>query len=201
MKVLALFVVLALVAVVLGGSSVNVWLTSSDSVTAAAIKLLEPQETIGLSASKPQADISIAVDTSSVLQKILGYGAGLPQASASVLINLKRQNSGLYNEVMERLFGSSAVGASISAVRFPVGSCDFSIQNTTYDESYNDYDLSDFAIDPDSEMIVEVLKDAKVLNPALTVIGKMLRMLLICGQRRAYSSSHVQHRRGLLRRG
>jgi O-glycosyl hydrolase len=167
-----LVVVAALVLALVRCDSVKVWLTTSDPQSASVIKLLEPQQERTLSFEKTQQDVTITIDSSTILQKIVGYGAGMPQSSASVLVNLKRNNYELYGQVMEKLFGTSESGARISAVRFPVGSCDFSIHNTTYDESYNDFDLRSFAIDADSEMIVEVLRDAMMLNPSLVLIGR-----------------------------
>ncbi len=74
------------------------------------------------------------INSSKKLQQILGYGAGLPQASAKVLIDLKRRNEKLYGYTMNKLFGSKNDGAGINILRFPMGSSDFSIVNTSYDE-------------------------------------------------------------------
>jgi glucosylceramidase len=158
-----------------GSSAIQVksWLTTADPVTGAALKLLEAQEPIDGAGftRRLSTDADFGIDISSTKQKIIGYGAGLPQASASVLFNLKERSAELYNAVVEQLFTTSNGGAGINILRFPIGSCDFSIHNTSYDEHENDYDLENFAIDDDSKMIVEVLKDALAVNPGLVIIG------------------------------
>ena len=156
---------------------IDTWLTSSDLQTGDPLKLLERQaprfvkQNVADSGNESNT-IRIEIMANDVLQSIVGYGAGLPQSSAFVLVQLKRKNSSLYHSVMDKLFGSADDEARISVIRFPVGSCDFSIQNTSYDEHVNDFDLSWFALDPDSEYIAEVLLDAVSINPALTLIGK-----------------------------
>jgi glucosylceramidase len=163
----------ALSAVGSSAIQVNSWLTTADPVTGAALKLLEAQEPIDGTefARRLTTDADFGIDISSTKQKIIGYGAGLPQASASVLFNLKKRSAELYNAVVEQLFTTSNGGAGINILRFPIGSCDFSIHNTSYDEHNNDYDLEYFAIDDDSKMIVQVLKDALAVNPGLVIIG------------------------------
>lgn len=62
---------------------------------------------------------------------------------------------------MNALFGSSINGgAGLNILRFPIGSCDFSLTMTSYDEVSGDYTLSQFQIDNDSEYIIEVIQDA-----------------------------------------
>ena len=51
------------------------------------------------------------------------------------------------------------------------------MNNTSYDEYKNDYNLEHFAIDDDSQMIVTVLKDALTVNPSLVLIGKYILFL------------------------
>lgn len=151
---------------------VKSWLTTADAATGAAILLLAEQAPITSSTkiSGEAADISINVND--IKQSILGYGAGLPQSSAKVLTDLKNKNLELYNSVLLKLFGSTGDGAAINILRFPMGSCDFSMSMTSYDEVKNDYNLDSFSIDQDSRLIVNVLKDIMRVNPSLILIGK-----------------------------
>ncbi len=154
---------------------VKSWLTQSD-LSGNAIHLLEPQASINaIEKSNNQLEAkdgwsSINIDQNSRFQKMEGFGAGLPQASASVLYNLKKRNNKLYEETMQKLF-SKDNGVGINILRFPIGSCDFSIHNTTYDEIWWDWNLEHFAIDSDSEMIVSVLQDVQKINSDLLIIG------------------------------
>jgi hypothetical protein len=152
-------------------TQVSSWLTTADPETGDAQKLLEPQGPIEVGRGGT-AQVQYNVDVSQTKQSILGYGAGLPQASASVLYNLKGRNPSVYSSVMQQLFGTANNGAAMNILRFPIGSCDFSMHNTSYDEHKDDYSLQYFAIDEDSKMIVSVLKDALAVNPNLVLIGK-----------------------------
>jgi glucosylceramidase len=71
---------------------------------------------------------------------------------------------------MKTLFSTNG-GAGLNILRFPLGSCDFSMSNTSYDEVDGDYSLSQFSIDPDTEYIIEVITDALRINSAITIIG------------------------------
>src|SRR4051812_44635848 len=91
------------------GAAVKSWLTTADPSSGDVIKLLEEQtensfkKTTNSSVSASTVEYQIDVDSKK--QFILGYGAGLPQASAYVLNNLKSRNVELYNSVLQKLFG------------------------------------------------------------------------------------------------
>lgn len=106
-------------------------------------------------------------------QSMEGFGAGLPQGSAYVLTQLKQRNNTLYQQVLQKLVGTvEQGGVSMNMMRFPIGSCDFSMSNTTYDEvSGTDFELTSFQIDPDSLHIITVLQDMKQINPSLHIIA------------------------------
>jgi glucosylceramidase len=163
-------------------SNVRSWLTSADPVTAAAIKLLEEQSPILNSKTGGSSFLSINIDVEQKKQTILGYGAGLPQSSAYVLSSLRSRDVGLYNAVLNKLFGTSNGGAAINILRFPIGSCDFSMTNTSYDEIQDDYSLDSFAIDSDSQLIVSVLTDILVVNPNMVLIGErsLFSLVFVC---------------------
>ncbi|RYH11935.1 hypothetical protein EON65_38485 [archaeon] len=164
----AILRLVAVLAILRSFYSLETWLTSCDK-NGNVINLLEPQT--GLTPVNSTAAFSkINIDSSQRLQLMLGFGAGIPQSSAYVLSQLKGRNSSMYWEVLAQLFGSE--GAKMNFLRFPIGSCDFSLHATTYDEVKDDYDLSHFDIDRDSEVIAEVLLDAKKVNPGLKLIGK-----------------------------
>lgn len=117
-----------------------------------------------------EIDLSISINLSQKFQNILGYGAGLPQSSAYVLSKLKVYSLETYEYVMNNLFSNSN-GSGLSILRFPMGSCDFSLTNTSYDEFKDDYNLSYFEIDDDSKIIISVLQDALKINPDITLIA------------------------------
>eukprot|EP01031_Cornospumella_fuschlensis_P029600 gene29600-35733_t len=163
----SLFRIVYLLAALQCYRSLETWLTSCDK-NGNVINLLEPQTS---SASVGSVDMisKINIDTSQQFQRMFGFGAGIPQSSATVLNQLKGKNSSMYWDVLNKLFGSE--GANMNFLRFPMGSCDFSLTATTYDEVKDDYDLSDFALDKDSKIIAEVLLDVKKINPGLRLIA------------------------------
>lgn len=148
--------------------SLETWLTSCDK-DGNVLNLLEPQTDLA-PVDSTVALSKVNIDTSQKLQHMLGFGAGIPQSSAYVLSQLKARNSSMYWDVLSQVFGSE--GAKMNFLRFPIGSCDFSLQATTYDEVKDDYELTHFAIDKDSETIAEVLIDVKKINPGLSLIGE-----------------------------
>ncbi len=155
-------------------TSVKSWLTQADPATGEAIFVLSATDGKELKyGNDKSATTTISINPQTMLQRMEGFGAGLPQASAYVLNQLKLSNSAFYNQVMQKLF-SKENGIGMNMLRFPIGSCDFSLHNTSYDEVKDDYDLTYFAIDPDSEYIVSVLTDAKAINPDLQIIGKAI---------------------------
>lgn len=113
-----------------------------------------------------------------LLNTVVGYGSGLPGASAVVLQALKNRNAGLYWQVMERLFGPKGGGhgyvngsVAMTMVRVPIGACDFSAPpERSYDDTDGDWALHDFAVDPESELQLATVRDARSLNPRLTVM-------------------------------
>ena len=164
----------------------RVWMTNCDAQSGAAINVLKEQSALPLNSKaiinggEAQSRIDMSIDIGLKLQRMEGFGAGLPQASASVLFDLKQTQPTLYEYVLQTLFGPvdnadvTTPRAGMNVLRFPIGSCDFSLTNTSYDEVKNDFSLKAFRIDDDSQKyIVSVLQDVKKINPELHLIGMM----------------------------
>ncbi len=160
-------------------AGVNTWLTSANS-NGDATKLIDWEGSFQLYGAKqaPPAvnsswtnEVTLSIDLNNALQTMTGFGAGLPQSSAYVLKLLRDRNSDLYWQVLTKLFSTDNYGANMNILRFPIGACDFSMTNTSYDESTNDYNLDNFGIDSDSWMIVTVLQDILKVNPRMILIG------------------------------
>eukprot|EP00418_Pyrodinium_bahamense_P065657 CAMPEP_0179082212 /NCGR_PEP_ID=MMETSP0796-20121207/37059_1 /TAXON_ID=73915 /ORGANISM="Pyrodinium bahamense, Strain pbaha01" /LENGTH=794 /DNA_ID=CAMNT_0020779607 /DNA_START=37 /DNA_END=2424 /DNA_ORIENTATION=- len=120
---------------------------------------------------EPDGITRVTVDASAALQTMSGFGAAMTASSAGVLQGLKSRKRWLYNQVMNRLFGMGDDAAGISFVRFPIGSCDFSSTEATYDDVWNDWTLSHFELDAETEDIVATLQDAKEINNNLVLMG------------------------------
>jgi glucosylceramidase len=118
----------------------------------------------------PEPSLTLKIDSTISYQTILGYGAGLPQSSAYVLSQLKSLSLSIYEAVLMKLF-DPIHGAGLTILRFPMGSCDFSLTNTSYDEVFNDYNLTSFEIDPETEIMIATLQDILLINPNITLIA------------------------------
>mmetsp|Transcript_147853 Transcript_147853/g.411756 ORF Transcript_147853/g.411756 Transcript_147853/m.411756 type:complete len:745 (+) Transcript_147853:87-2321(+) len=120
---------------------------------------------------EPDGITRVAVDASATLQNMRGFGAAMTASSARVLQGLKSRNAAVYDQVMERLFGMGDRAAGISMVRVPIGSSDYSSTEATYDDTWNDWSLSHFRLDAETEDIVATLQDAKAINKDLVLMG------------------------------
>lgn len=150
--------------------------TAVDPATQLPLYLLR-ESPLNVSAS-PQPDelvgLAFSFDSSGPwLQNMIGFGAGMPQASSLVLYNLKQANAALYAQVMQSLFGSGPNSMAQSVVRFPVGSCDFSWIEASFDDVAGDYDLAHFAPDAGTAITMEVLADARAINPNLILLASV----------------------------
>jgi O-glycosyl hydrolase len=161
-------------------ADVNTWLTSANS-NGDATKLIDWEGSFNLYSSKQLPpvvnsswtnEVTLTIDLNNVLQTMVGFGAGLPQSSAYSLKLLRDRNADVYWQLLTKLFSEANYGANMNILRFPIGACDFSMTNTSYDESSNDYNLDHFSIDSDSYMIVTVLQDILKVNPRMILIGE-----------------------------
>lgn len=132
--------------------------------------LLRERSTPVLSRS-PHQPIRIVVDPGQVHQTMLGHGAAMTDASASVLMNLKAKNPTLFAHVMKRLFESKA-GAGFSFLRLPMGTSDYTATKTysTYCDETSP-DLRKFSTAHDEKYIIPALQEALKLNPEIRILG------------------------------
>ncbi|MDF6040932.1 discoidin domain-containing protein [Streptomyces sp. JH14] len=115
---------------------------------------------------------TITVDPTRTYQRMDGFGAALTDSSARVLSALA---PAARNDAMQQLFDPDR-GIGVSFLRQPVGSSDFTAtpQHYTYDDvpaGQTDYELKHFSIAHDEKQILPLLRQAKHLNPSLTVMA------------------------------
>lgn len=115
---------------------------------------------------------TIQVDPAQRYQTMDGFGASITDSSASVLSDLAPD---VRDETMRALF-DPADGIGVSFLRQVIGSSDF----TAADEHYSlddvppgetDFPLEHFSIAHDEQQILPLLRQAKALNPDLTVLA------------------------------
>ncbi|BCJ41119.1 glucosylceramidase [Actinoplanes ianthinogenes] len=149
-----------------GPPAAQVWVTTVDRS-----ELLHQRApvTFGRQASQQP---TIVVDPTRTYQRMDGFGASITDSSAAVL-------SGLAPAVREQTLRSlfdPRQGIGVSFLRQPVGSSDFTAaaQHYTYDDvpaGQTDYALRQFSIRHDRERILPLLREARRLNPRLTVMA------------------------------
>src|SRR4051812_3489407 len=118
------------------------------------------------------AQTTITVDPATRYQRMDGFGASLTDSAASVLFRLAPAER---DRAMRSLFDPRA-GIGVSFLRQPVGSSDFTAApaHYTYDDvpaGETDFALRHFSIDHDRAQILPLLRQARRLNPDLTVMG------------------------------
>ncbi len=147
-----------------GGTTVNVWLTTSDGSN----KLTAQSGLTFTSDSKSADSSTIDVNEHQQFQQMDGFGAAVTDSSAWLMYT--RMSTSQRNDLMKRLF-DPANGIGISFVRIPMGASDFSVNGPySYDDlppGQTDPTLSKFSINHDTVYIIPILKQALALNPSL----------------------------------
>jgi len=151
-----------------GGTTVNVWLTSSDGSNQ-----LTAQPGLTFTSDSQNADSSIIeINEHQQFQQMDGFGAAVTDSSAWLMYT--RMSTSQRNDLMKRLF-DPANGIGISFVRIPMGASDFSVNGPySYDDlppGQTDPTLSKFSINHDTVYILPILKQALALNPSLKVMA------------------------------
>ncbi len=121
--------------------------------------------------SQTAGGIVIDVDATVRYQEMVGFGAAMTDATATLLnTRMKpRQRDALLRE----LFGPSP-GLNLSFVRVPIGGSDFSPYHYTLDDmplGATDPALGKFAIDANHMQLIPVLRSARALNRQLRIVA------------------------------
>ncbi|WP_436534178.1 discoidin domain-containing protein [Actinoplanes sp. HUAS TT8] len=120
--------------------------------------------------SSPQP--TIVVNPERTYQRMDGFGAAITDSSADVLYRLSPPKR---DDAVRSLFDRKN-GIGVSFLRQPIGSSDFTAaaEHYTYDDvpaGQTDFALRHFSIDHDRAQILPLLRQARKLNPELTVLA------------------------------
>ena len=139
-------------------TTAGVWLTTPDRAN-----LLRQQGNVsfGSGGSGPV----ITVNPTTTYQSMVGFGASLTDAAAWNIANSPRRD-----EVMNALFNPGS-GVGLSFLRQPIGASDFARSFYTYDDGSADPGLSRFSVAHDNSYILPLVKQAKSLNPKLSIMA------------------------------
>ncbi|WP_329129795.1 discoidin domain-containing protein [Streptomyces sp. NBC_01476] len=146
--------------------SASVWVTTPDGA-----EELRPSTPV---AFHPGASdlTTITVDPTRSYQSVDGFGGALTDSSAAVLSTLPPTAR---DTAMRQLFDPRQ-GIGVSFLRQPIGSSDFTAApaHYTYDDmpaGRTDFSLRHFSIAHDQRQILPLLRQARKLNPQLTVMA------------------------------
>jgi glucosylceramidase len=92
---------------------------------------------------------AVVIDTAKMYQDVLGFGAALTDASASLINQLP---SDAWEKFLHELFHPSELG--IGVTRICIGSSDYSTEMFSYDEGNSDPELKRFSIDHDRRYVI-----------------------------------------------
>nr|WSX76817.1 discoidin domain-containing protein [Streptomyces sp. NBC_00899] len=146
--------------------SAHVWLTTADDSAQ-----LQPQASVAFHAGGSDLT-TITVDPNQTFQRMDGFGGAMTDSSAAVLSSLP---AAARDAAMRKLFDPRQ-GIGVSFLRQPVGSSDFTAAaaHYTYDDmpaGQTDFGLKNFSVAHDQAQILPLLRQARQLNPQLTVMA------------------------------
>ena len=104
---------------------------------------------------------TVTVDPAIGYQKIIGFGGAFTESAAAVISKLPEKRRA---ENLNAYF--SPGGSSYTLCRVPIGSCDFSLNSYSYDETPGDTSLAKFSIAHDKEAVIPLIKDAMAVPGA-----------------------------------
>src|SRR5215207_2663260 len=164
---LSLSLLLLLAAAPTRAQTVSVWLTTGNQRTK-----MQQQPSVTFSAGGGAAANPLVVDEAQVYQQVEGFGASFTD-SAAYLLNRVASPAGRA-AAMNNLFTRTGAGIGVSFVRNPMGASDLARSHYSYDDlpaGQTDPGLLNFSIAHDQQDIIPLLRQARQLNPQLTVMA------------------------------
>ncbi|CAL9371396.1 hypothetical protein SUDANB1_00871 [Streptomyces sp. enrichment culture] len=145
----------------------SVWLTNPSTGT-----YLSKQAPVTWKTGSASSGSTITVDTTRKYQPMSGFGASFTDSSAW-LVGTKLDSK--QREALMRDLFSRRDGIGLSFLRQPMAATDFTVSgNYSYDDmpaGQSDPTLANFTIDHDRSYTVPLLKQARKINPQLTVMA------------------------------
>jgi glucosylceramidase len=141
--------------------------TTADPGGRIVVKGLHRERDLRLGPSGRVRGQLIAIDERRTYQRFLGGGASLTDSAAWLLGSSNALGSSARRSVMLRLF-DPAKGIGLGFLRNPMGASDLTRYLYSYDDSC--CDLADFSIGHDLVDVVPLTREARALNPRLTLM-------------------------------
>ncbi|WP_030808398.1 ricin-type beta-trefoil lectin domain protein [Streptomyces sp. NRRL F-2799] len=156
------------------GEPVTAWLTTTDdSAGRHVVRGLEPQTPFAFSAGASGGGENITVDENTRYQTFTGGGASFTDTAAWLMNSSGALSQATRDATMRKLF-SPTDGIGLSFLRNPMGASDLARSGYTYDDvpaGQTDPSLAKFALAHDLADVIPLTKQARQLNPDLTVMA------------------------------
>ncbi|HEV8401035.1 MAG TPA: glycoside hydrolase family 30 beta sandwich domain-containing protein [Gemmatimonadales bacterium] len=143
----------------------QVWLTTGDRA-----KLLAREPDVRFTDGSGSG-FGITVDTATVYQEIVGFGAAITDASAWLIQH--KLTPVARDALLRDLFGAEP-GIGFSFTRLTIGASDFSLRHYSLDDmppGQTDSTLTNFSIEPNRAELLPVVKQAVAINPGLKIMA------------------------------
>ena len=156
------------------GEQVTTWLTTTDdSGGRHVVRGLQQQTPFAFQSGSGGSGENITVDENTRYQTFTGGGASFTDTAAWLMDGSGALSQATKDDTMRKLF-SPTEGIGLSFLRNPMGGSDLARFGYTYDDvpaGQTDPDLSEFSIAHDLQDVVPLTKQARQLNPQLTVMA------------------------------
>jgi len=156
------------------GESVSVWLTTTDDAGGRHVtRGLQQQANLAFTAGSGSGGQLITVDENTRYQQFTGGGASFTDTAAWLLNSSGALSATTRDATMRQLF-SPTEGIGLSFVRNPMGASDLARYGYSYDDQpagSTDPALNGFSISHDLADVLPLTRQARQLNPALTVMA------------------------------
>ncbi|WP_433893908.1 ricin-type beta-trefoil lectin domain protein [Streptomyces sp. CA-111067] len=156
------------------GESVQVYLTTTnDSGGRNVTQGLQAQTPVTFGSGTGGSGQQITVDENTKYQQFTGGGASFTDTAAWLLNSSGALSAATRNSVMQKLF-DPVNGIGLDFLRNPMGASDLARGNYTYDDmpaGQTDPTLAHFSIAHDQADVLPLTKQAKQLNPDVTVMA------------------------------
>jgi glucosylceramidase len=108
---------------------------------------------------------SIVINSEKKEQKIDGFGGCFNELGWEALNTLPDENREL---IIKSLF-DTLNGCRFNLGRMPIGANDYAIDWYSFDESKDDFDMTDFTIERDRKRLIPYIRNARNYNPRLSI--------------------------------
>jgi glucosylceramidase len=150
---------------------VNITLTSTDDAGGRHVtRGLQAQTPVAFQSGTGGSGTNVTVDENTKYQKFTGAGASFTDTAAYLMNSSGALSQATRTDVMNKLFSPSS-GIGVSFLRNPMGASDLARNSYTYDDGAADPSLARFSLAHDQADVVPLTKQAKQLNPALTLMA------------------------------